>query len=174
MVNRHGKRPGPRRHWVAGRAPRFGAIGRSFLAPGVGLPASDRHRPELLPLRTFFGTFEGKSKHKTSGSVRVVKTDSGYAVDPGASASGFDPGTTGVRAASADSSDPGVDITPLLRERLHDTLEKVAWEAFSELSEQVVRQVLERVETIAWEVIPQMTETMIREEIQRMKGEDDS
>lgn len=65
-------------------------------------------------------------------------------------------------------------LTDAIRDRLHETLEKVAWEAFSELSEQVVRQVLERVETIAWEVIPQMTETMIREEIRRMKGEDAS
>jgi hypothetical protein len=65
-------------------------------------------------------------------------------------------------------------VTAAIRDRLHETLEKVAWEAFSELSEQVVRQVLERVETIAWEVIPQMTETMIREEIRRLKGEDES
>ena len=67
-----------------------------------------------------------------------------------------------------------VDLTPALRERLHETLEKVAWEAFSELSEQVVKQVLERVEAIAWEVIPQMTEALIRDEIRRMKGEDES
>ena len=58
-----------------------------------------------------------------------------------------------------------------MRERLHDTLEKVAWEAFSDLSDQVVRQVLERVEAIAWEVIPQLTETMIRDEIRRLKDD---
>jgi CheY-like chemotaxis protein len=73
-------------------------------------------------------------------------------------------------AAGASASDA---ITAAMRERLNETLEKVAWEAFSELSEQVVRQVLDRVETIAWEVIPQMTESMIREEIRRMKGEDE-
>ena len=54
---------------------------------------------------------------------------------------------------------------------MQDTLEKIAWEAFSDLSEQVVRQVLERVETIAWEVIPQLTETLIREEIRRLKDD---
>ena len=69
---------------------------------------------------------------------------------------------------------PAEAISAAIRERLHETLEKVAWEAFSELSEQVVRQVLERVETIAWEVIPQMTETLIREEIRRLKAEDAS
>jgi CheY-like chemotaxis protein len=64
----------------------------------------------------------------------------------------------------------GQDINPLLKEQLHEMLEKIAWEAFSELSEQVVREVMQRVETIAWEVIPQMTEALIQEEIRRMQG----
>ena len=63
------------------------------------------------------------------------------------------------------------DLTPILRERLHETLEKVAWEAFADLSDTIVRQVVEKVEKIAWEVIPQMTELMIEEEIRRMKGD---
>lgn len=81
--------------------------------------------------------------------------------------------------AYAERSDASVapagnlDLTPALRARLHETLEKVAWEAFSELSEQVVKQVMERVEAIAWEVIPQMTEALVRDEIRRMKGESD-
>jgi hypothetical protein len=66
------------------------------------------------------------------------------------------------------------DLSPMLRDRVHDTLEKVAWEAFSDLSESVVREVMKRVEQIAWEVIPQMTEAMVREEIRRMKGDDES
>jgi CheY-like chemotaxis protein len=70
---------------------------------------------------------------------------------------------------SARSSDRSPDLSPMMRERIHDTLEKVAWEAFSDLSENIARQVLERVEKIAWEVIPQMTETLIQEEIRRMK-----
>jgi hypothetical protein len=65
------------------------------------------------------------------------------------------------------------EITPRLREQLHDTLEKVAWESFGDVAEQIVRQALERVEQIAWEVIPQMAETLVREEIRRMKGEED-
>ncbi len=66
------------------------------------------------------------------------------------------------------------EITPRLREELHDTLEKIAWESFGNLTEQIVRQVMERAERVAWEVIPQMAETLIREEIRRMKGESDS
>ena len=78
--------------------------------------------------------------------------------------------------ASADDGDAQAaavleQITPRLREQLHDTLEKIAWESFGDVTEQIVRTALERVEQIAWEVIPQMAETMIREEIRRMKGE---
>ena len=61
-------------------------------------------------------------------------------------------------------------MSPRLRESLHDTLEKIAWESLGDLSDQIVRQAVARVEQIAWEVIPQLTETLIREEIRRMKG----
>lgn len=79
-------------------------------------------------------------------------------------------------SAGHDASDiAGValaEIEPRLREQIHDTLEKVAWESFGDVTEQIVRQALERVERIAWEVIPQMAETLIREEIRKMKGEE--
>jgi len=78
--------------------------------------------------------------------------------------------------AAAVSSAPDVDlsrVSPELRNQIHDTLEKIAWEAFGDVTEQIVRQALERVEKIAWEVIPQLAETLIREEIRRMKGESD-
>jgi CheY-like chemotaxis protein len=63
------------------------------------------------------------------------------------------------------------DLGPLLRDQLHDTLEKIAWEAFGEVAEAIVKQTLERVEQVAWEVIPQMAETLIQEEIRKLKGE---
>jgi CheY-like chemotaxis protein len=79
--------------------------------------------------------------------------------------------------ASAGRSEPATDaaalleaLSPQLRAQLHDTLEKIAWESFSNVTEQIVRQALERVEAVAWEVIPQMAETLVREEIRRMKG----
>ncbi len=65
------------------------------------------------------------------------------------------------------------DLSPMVEQRIHETLEKVAWEAFSDLSESIVKQVIGRVEKIAWEVIPQMAETLVREEIRKMKGEKD-
>ncbi len=65
-------------------------------------------------------------------------------------------------------------LGPRLRVQLHDTLEKVAWESLSDVTDQIVRQAVERIEAIAWEVIPQMAETLVREEIRRMKGEDGS
>ncbi len=66
-----------------------------------------------------------------------------------------------------------VDLSPFMEQRIQETLEKVAWEAFSDLSETIVKQVISRVEKIAWEVIPQLAETLVREEIRKMKGEKD-
>jgi CheY-like chemotaxis protein len=66
------------------------------------------------------------------------------------------------------------DLSEVMTERVHETLEKVAWEAFADLSDTIVRQVLERVEAVAWEAIPQMAEALIREEIRKMKGESES
>jgi CheY-like chemotaxis protein len=65
------------------------------------------------------------------------------------------------------------DLSEVMQGRIHETLEKVAWEAFADLSDSIVRQVLERVERIAWEVIPQMAETLVQEEIRKLKGEVD-
>jgi CheY-like chemotaxis protein len=63
------------------------------------------------------------------------------------------------------------DISPIMRDRIHETLEKVAWEAFADLSETIVKQVIKKIEEITWEVVPQMAESLIQEEIRRMKGE---
>jgi hypothetical protein len=84
----------------------------------------------------------------------------------GAKPSAAVPATGGSKAATPD-------LSPLMRQRIHDTLEKVAWEAFSDLSDTIVRQVLERFEAIAWEVVPQMAEALVREELRRMKGEEE-
>ena len=65
------------------------------------------------------------------------------------------------------------DLTPMMEQRIQETLEKVAWEAFSDLSESIVKQVMGRVEQIAWEVIPEMAETLVREEIRKMKGDEE-
>lgn len=54
---------------------------------------------------------------------------------------------------------------------LHRSLEKVAWEAFGSLSEQLVTEIVQKVEAIAWEVVPQLAERLIREEIARLKDE---
>jgi cell pole-organizing protein PopZ len=54
---------------------------------------------------------------------------------------------------------------------LAQSVEKVAWEAFGSLSEQVVGEVLKRVEAVVWEVVPALCERLIREEIARLKAE---
>lgn len=68
----------------------------------------------------------------------------------------------------------GSHLSDVMRDRVHETLEKVAWEAFADLSDTIVRQVLERVEQVAWEVIPQMAETLIQDEIRKIKGDDEA
>jgi len=83
------------------------------------------------------------------------------------------PAATAATAAAEPAAALMASIGPELRQQLHDTLEKIAWESFGELTEAIVRQSVERVESIAWEVIPRMAETLIQEEIRRMKAEPD-
>lgn len=70
-------------------------------------------------------------------------------------------------AASAGSS----AHLEALRGELREHLEKVAWEAFGDLSDRIVRETVARVEAIAWEVIPQMAEALIQEEIRKLQSE---
>ncbi len=37
--------------------------------------------------------------------------------------------------------------------KLHDALEKIAWEAFSDVTERIVKELLERIERVAGQVI---------------------
>ena len=53
---------------------------------------------------------------------------------------------------------------------MNEVLEKLAWEAFGPLSEQLVREVVQKVESLAWEIVPQLAERLIQEEIKRMKA----
>ena len=78
-------------------------------------------------------------------------------------------------AAAATPSPDAVlaAIAPTLKEELHDTLEKIAWESFGDVTEKIIAATVDRVEKIAWEVIPQLAETLIKEEIRRLKGESD-
>jgi hypothetical protein len=66
------------------------------------------------------------------------------------------------RAAVAPMIDPT---------QLAQVVEKVAWEAFGALSEQVVGEVMKRVEAVVWEVVPQLCERLIQDEIARLKAE---
>ncbi len=68
----------------------------------------------------------------------------------------------------------GAAQTPALdRDAISSAVEKVAWEAFGSLSEQLVREVVKKVESIAWEVVPQLAERMIQEEIDKLKSRND-
>jgi hypothetical protein len=63
-------------------------------------------------------------------------------------------------------------VQEVVRRSVNDAVERVTWEAFSDLSETVVKAVKEKVEQIAWEVIPQMAEALIKEEIKRIQSEE--
>ncbi len=75
-------------------------------------------------------------------------------------------------AAEPAAALSGADLlTPEFQQQMHETLEKMAWEAFSDVSEKLVKDALQRIEAVAWEVIPQMAESLIKEEISKLKGE---
>jgi CheY-like chemotaxis protein len=101
----------------------------------------------------------------------VETTEDVFAPLAEAAADDFAPAPPEPVPAPAPAGASGPDLTPVMRERVHEAMEKIAWEAFADLPDQIVRQALARIEAIAWEVIPQMAEAMIQEEIRRMKGE---
>ncbi len=113
---------------------------------------------------------ENSISHDSVDPFAVTRPDPEVIATPTLAASPSAPFAS-EEGATTDRAVAVPDLSPMMRERIHDTLEKVAWEAFSDLSETIVRQVLERVEKVAWEVIPQMAETMVQEEIRRMKGD---
>jgi hypothetical protein len=105
----------------------------------------------------------------------AVALDEGASADVAAGLYAEPAPTEAVEAPAASAAKPAdalmAAIEPELRQQLHDTLEKIAWESFGDLTEAIVSQAVERVEAIAWEVIPRMAETLIQEEIRRMKAE---
>jgi CheY-like chemotaxis protein len=81
------------------------------------------------------------------------------------------PQATPQAVAVPEASQVLAKIAPQVQKQLHDTLEKIAWESFSDVTEKIVRQTVEKIEAIAWEVIPQLAESLVREEIRKMKGD---
>ncbi len=67
--------------------------------------------------------------------------------------------------ADAEPLPAGPDV-----DAMREVLEKLAWEAFGPLSEQLVREIVQKMEAIAWEVVPQLAERLLQDEIKRMKA----
>ena len=67
---------------------------------------------------------------------------------------------------------PAPEWSGEMREQVHTTIEKIAWEALGDVSDRIVREAVARIEQVAWEVIPRLAETLIREEIRKLKGEE--
>jgi CheY-like chemotaxis protein len=75
-------------------------------------------------------------------------------------------------AAASAAAAPVAELTSGMRDQVHATIEKIAWEALGDVSERIVREAVTRIEQVAWDVIPRLAETLIREEIRKLKGED--
>jgi len=73
-------------------------------------------------------------------------------------------------AAAAAAAAPA-ELSGAMRDQVHTTIEKIAWEALGDVSERIVKEAVARIEQVAWDVIPRLAETLIREEIRKLKGE---
>jgi CheY-like chemotaxis protein len=151
----------------------------SFEAPARREPAAEAQEPVVSPEDSFAGLHDEIADASEFGSLDDNELDeSSLEVlappRPAETAHRAPAPAAAVRPDRSSDVEPLLEaLAPQLRAQLHDTLEKIAWESFSNVTEQIVRQALERVEAIAWEVIPQMAETLVREEIRRMKGKVD-
>ena len=76
------------------------------------------------------------------------------------------PGASVRMDQAADDVEPRAALD---RQAISSAIEKLAWEAFGNLSEQLVREVVKKVESIAWEVVPQLAERMLQAEIDKLK-----
>jgi CheY-like chemotaxis protein len=145
-------------------------------------PAAPRFEPVVAPEDSFSGLHEEIADAAELAPLGDDELDESSlellepprTAQPARTAAPAAPAAAKPRTSPLAGAEPLLEaLAPQLRAQLHDTLEKIAWESFSSVTEQIVRQALERVETIAWEVIPQMAETLVREEIRRLKGEAD-
>ena len=133
--------------------------------------------PPRVPTSEADSLFEAPAE-SVSAAEAEASFDDAFSAAPEAGPADLAEPASDLRTPASGSHDPSAlagialaEVTPQLRDQLHDTLEKIAWESFGAVAEQIVRQAVERAEQIAWEVIPPMAEMLIREEIRRMKGE---
>jgi CheY-like chemotaxis protein len=145
---------------------------------GLDAPA-DEEGPSELDLE-FAGALAGAAEAPPEGArgalldpgAREFDVSSSDLGDPLASALAPRPQTPAAPPPAPAASGAGRTEPPAaLRQELTAQLEKIAWEAFGDLAETLVRQTVARVEAIAWEVIPQMAESLIREEIRKLREE---
>jgi len=134
-----------------GAEPAPGSPPPTAAAAGPGEPAEEPRQPQELPREAFDEPWDARP----------------------ASQPGLAPAAEEPQELVTPARDARPDLSPEMRERVHDSLEKIAWEAFADLPDTVVRHAVAKVEEIAWEVIPQMAEALIREEIRRLKGEEE-
>ena len=121
----------------------------------------------------------GSTNEDAIAQPQVVLSEGNHSVDTaiysewGAQDDEQPPRPTADPAATMSLPEPNTSpekLNPILQGKVHETLERIAWEALADLNDTIVRQVVERIEAVAWEVIPQMAEILVKEEIERLKA----
>jgi CheY-like chemotaxis protein len=113
----------------------------------------------------------GAEPAETAFGEAVLDPDGARDYDVSSSDLGPPPVVAPAPAAPAAAAPSALQALGPERRELHDALEKLAWEAFGPVAENLVREAVERIERIAWEVVPQLAEALVKEEIRKLKGE---
>ncbi len=166
------------------------------LTPGEELPWSDPPQGEEPETPSFWGqdpsdlseAVAAPSEGVPAAPARVEPVSASAAVEPPRppvvpppppAAPSEPPAPAAVSRAPSQILTPPEAPRPSARDvavdptLIRQALEKVAWEAFGPLSEQIVREVVKKVEEIAWETLPQIAEQLVQEELARLRASDD-
>lgn len=153
----------------------FEAEPPALARPGAGDPLGAAGPPDLAEAsdEPFGASDYDVSSSDLGEALSGFPTEPAPAPPSTASPSARGAGEALPAGATSSGDAPASDLSPVFRQQIQDALEKVAWEAFGDLAEKLVKDALERVERVAWEVVPQMAETLIQEEIRRLQREED-
>jgi len=135
------------------------------------------HRPDAVHApREAFDPFEDEpvmAGEPLSAGDDDLATDPPFAPEPvlaaDVDAEPWDDTSSFEPIAMAAAVEPRSAAPAIARAELHDTIEKIAWDAFGPITEKVVHEAIARIEQVVWEVVPKLAETLIQEEIRRLK-----
>ncbi len=136
------------------------------------LDAAAHEAPPVFAEPLFGAEDAGAEFDLNDDGAEGVLNDDGAEVDLNDDAAPAPPAAAFVPARAEAAPAAVAELPDALRDQIHETLEKIAWEALGDVSERIVREAVARIEQVAWDVIPRLAETLIREEIRKLKGEE--